>query len=179
MGTRVSLKVHPGSVRIRRRAHGLSIVEAMVALIVVSVGMLGVAGLYLESIRANRTALVRTQAINLVNDIGDRIRANRFALGAYAIAANAPLPADQGCVVDNNCDPVELATDDLARWIRAVRATLPADAGGNPPTAQVVFQDVPGLTAPDRYTITVGWSEPNDPEARTQTSVIEVIPTPP
>lgn len=165
--------------RVRQCARGVSIVEAMVALVVVSVGMLGVAGLYLESIRANRTALVRTQAINLVNDIAERIRANRFALGAYAIAANAPVPALQGCVTNNNCNAVELATDDLARWILAVRATLPIDAAGNPPTTQIAFQDVPGLTAPDRYTITVGWTEPNDVEARTQTSVLEMIPTPP
>jgi len=53
-------------------------VEVLVALIVLSIGMLGIAALYLEGLRATRDALVRTQAVALTADMADRIRANRY-----------------------------------------------------------------------------------------------------
>ena len=50
---------------IRRRQRGVSIVEALVALVVLSVGMLGIANMYLESLRSNRTARARTVAAQI------------------------------------------------------------------------------------------------------------------
>lgn len=161
------------------RQHGVSIVEAMVALVIVSVGMLGVAAVYLESVKANRTALVRTQAVNLVNDLGDRIRANRFAGAGYAIAFGAAAPAQQGCVAANNCTAAQLAADDLARWIDAVRVALPRNSAGNWPETQVLFTPAPAAGQPERYAITVRWWEPNEQDAYTQTSTLEIVPIAP
>ncbi len=108
---------------------GVSLVEALVALLVLSIGLLGIAGLFVESVRNSRTALLRTQAINLVGDMADRIRANATARDAYDIDATPahrpsatarrprPMPAA-------NCSAAELAEDDLARWVAAVRARL-------------------------------------------------------
>ena len=56
---------------------GFTLVEVLVALVVMSVGMLGIAALYLEGLRAGRTALYRTTAVNLAADMADRIRANQ------------------------------------------------------------------------------------------------------
>ena len=64
----------------RRRQRGVSIVEALVAFVILSVGLLGIAGLYLESVRSNRTALTRTAAVQLANDLADRIRLHRRLL---------------------------------------------------------------------------------------------------
>jgi type IV pilus modification protein PilV len=61
----------------KARSGGFSIVEALVALVVLSVGMLGIAALYVESLRAGRSAVYHTQAVNLAADMADRIRANR------------------------------------------------------------------------------------------------------
>ena len=62
-----------------RRMAGISMVEALVALVIISVGMLGIAGLYLCSLQAGRSANLRMQAVNLTTDLADRIRANREA----------------------------------------------------------------------------------------------------
>ena len=73
----------PGSAALRCN-RGFTLVEAMVALIVLSVGLLGIAALYVETLRANRTSLYRTQAVNMATDIGDRMRSNRNPAAAYA-----------------------------------------------------------------------------------------------
>ena len=73
----------------RHHSSGFSIVEALVALVVLSVGMLGIAALYVESLRAGRTAVYRTQAVNLAADMADRIRANRSVPDSWVLAAGA------------------------------------------------------------------------------------------
>jgi type IV pilus assembly protein PilV len=135
---------------------GFSIIEALVALVVLSVGMLGIAALYVESLRAGRSAVYHTQAVNLAADMADRIRANR---------TNNPvvwnLPAD-GNPATNNCDgvtctPQQLVQDDQARWLQSIQRQLPGDlANGTPDGTIVVNQGV----VPTQYTITVTWSEP-------------------
>ena len=64
----------------------------MVALVVLAVGMLGIAGLYVTTLRSGGGAIFRMQAVNLAADLADRIRANRGANVAY-----------QGAAANNNC----------------------------------------------------------------------------
>lgn len=130
-------------------------VEVLVALVVLSIGMLGIAALYVETMRTNRTAITRTQAVALVTDMADRIRANPRARAAYESASYGAGPAFRGCATGMNCSAALLAEDDLAWWIQTVQATMP---GGNP-VATVVYTVGPGGGAPDRYTINVAWTE--------------------
>ena len=142
----------------RGRAHaqrGITMVETMVALLVLSIGMLGIAGLYVETMRSNRTAMVRSLAVSLVQDMSDRIRANARAQGAYDMTAYGGNPALQGCAAGAaNCTDTALAEDDLAWWKQAVLAQLPG------PTANVTYIGGAGPNVPDRYTIQVTWAEP-------------------
>jgi type IV pilus assembly protein PilV len=154
-----------------RAAHrGVSLVETLVALVVLSVGLLGVAALLLQSVRGSRTALFRTHAVNLVSDMADRIRANANAGDAYATAQyGAAGPATHGCVptalaAGANCSVDELAQDDIARWRENVRAVLPG-TGVNAPSAVVQHLPAAAASAPERYTITVAWQEPGEAAA--------------
>ncbi len=61
---------------IGRRVRGFTLVEVLIALIIMSVGMLGIAGLYVQSMQAGRTSMLRHHAVTLAGDIADRIRAN-------------------------------------------------------------------------------------------------------
>jgi type IV pilus assembly protein PilV len=150
-----------GTPRKSFRQRGITMVEALVALVVLSVGMLGIAGLYVSSLQAGRTALSRTQAVNLVNDMIDRIRANATARNAYANATYAGGPAVQGCVTTNNCAVDKLAQDDLARWILATQGALPGT-----PTAVVTFTAAASTGRPDRYQVVVTWQEAGNETAR-------------
>jgi type IV pilus assembly protein PilV len=150
----------------RHAQAGASLVESLVALVVLSVGMLGVAGLMLTGISSNRSALYRTQAVNLVSDMADRIRANTTARGAYDTLRYGGNPALRGCAasaaaVGGNCTLDELAEDDLARWIDSVRTALPPYRG-DPAAAEVTFLPAGFAGQPDTYRIRVGWHEPRE-----------------
>jgi type IV pilus assembly protein PilV len=128
-----------------RRNSGFSIVEVLVALVVLSVGMLGIAGLYVTTLRASGSALYRTQAVSLASDMADRIRANPFGRETYEGAG-----ADRNCVAGGvDCSAQQMAEDDVFRW-RTQLGVLPSGAGA-------VTHDA---GPPDSYVITVSWTEP-------------------
>jgi type IV pilus assembly protein PilV len=163
-----------------RRDRGVSLVEALVALLVLSIGMLGIAGLFVESVRSSRSALLRTQAVNLVGDMADRIRANATARAAYDTGAYGGAPGTHDCAPSpdgpgGRCTLAQLAEDDLARWVAAVRAALPAleDA---PPVSTVDYVAPVGPGAPERYRITVSWREPGENAPLSYRSDVVIIP---
>jgi type IV pilus assembly protein PilV len=125
---------------------GFSLIEAMVTLVVLSVGMIGIASLYGQGLGAGRTALYRTQAVNLAADMADRIRVNRLAGAAYNAAAANNNCDPPGAV---NCTPAQMAAHDLFRWQASVVALLPNGVG--------TVRFAPGT--PPTYTIVVSWQE--------------------
>jgi len=136
----------------KARARGFSMVEALVALVVLSVGMLGIASLYVVTLRSSGSAISRMQAVNLASDLADRIRANRTAREAYEEAG-----ADEECVGETAaCSPDDMAAHDLFLWDAQLEATLGASAAGS--------VAVDGAGALRTYTITVSWKEPGEPE---------------
>lgn len=140
------------------RNRGFSLVEVLVALVVMSVGMLGIAALYLEGLRAGRTALNRTTAVTLAADMADRIRANSTAGVAYAGTG----PGTDGECINgaSDCTPGQLAGDDWFDWSNQLSAQLPEGTVGE--------IDVVGA-APATYTITVAWPEIGQEEPATYT----------
>src|SRR6266480_2630199 len=65
------------------RPRGFTMIEMLVTLVVLAVGMLGVASLFGISLHSGSSAITRMQAVNLATDLADRIRANRRAGSAY------------------------------------------------------------------------------------------------
>ena len=70
-----------------RRVAGFTLIEVLISLIILSVGMLGIAGLYVHSMQAGRTSMLRHNAVTMAGDVADRIRANPIAGPAYALGA--------------------------------------------------------------------------------------------
>jgi type IV pilus assembly protein PilV len=137
---------------------GITLVEVLVALVVMAIGLLGISSLYLESLRANRTALLRAQAIDLVNDMADRIRANRRGGAAYNKAVGGTITG-AGCVA-GSYKPDALAKDDLACWVKAAQDRLPTDSSNTPPKTSVAFTPAAAGTL-DHYVVKVEWTEPS------------------
>lgn len=143
------------------RNQGFTLVEVLIAMIILSVGMLGIAGLYVHSMQAGRTSLFRHHAVTLAGDIADRIRANPRAGVAYAAAG-----ANSNCVDGGiDCTPAEMAANDKFLWELQAGDTLPTG------TVVIVFNNGP---VPPTYQITVQWNEPEG--ARSYSITIPVFP---
>jgi type IV pilus assembly protein PilV len=123
---------------------GFTLIEAMVALLVLSIGLLGVAGLQLTSLRSNTSSSYRSQATFLAYDIADRMRANRQAAmaGSYLSTYGDELPETATTV----------AQADLLAWKGRVTAgsILPRDAD-----AEIVWADEPNRVV----AIRIRWSD--------------------
>jgi type IV pilus assembly protein PilV len=121
-----------------RRVAGFTLVEALVALVVLSIGLLGVAGLQLTSLKSNHGSAARTQAVYLAYDIIDRMRAN----SASAIAGNYSAAPVAGTV----------AGDDLIAWQQNITNALPP--GSIAPTGSVALDAATNL-----FTVTIKWDD--------------------
>lgn len=138
----------------RRKAgqQGFGLIEILVSMLVLGVGILGMVGLQLNSMKFNHTASVRTQATFLAYDLSDRMRANRMRAraGDYdtALTANAP-------------SGTAIAAVDLQQWKAALAAQLPAGAGAVERTSS------------SNMRITVQWDEGRSGGSATQQFVFE------
>lgn len=134
------------STRIVSRQHGFTLTEILVTVLVLSIGLLGVAGLHAWSLRNNHDALIRSHASALANDIADRMRANRQAAldGDYNLQLNTTPTGDE-----------TLAERDLVEWRTRLAEQLPNGRGS-----------IQLAGAPSRLvTITIDWWERDAPAA--------------
>lgn len=146
---------------------GFGMVEVLVALVVLSVGMLGIAGLYVTTLRASNGAIFRTLAVNLAADMADRIRANPNAGSAYEGAA-----ADNNCVDGGiDCNRGAMAADDLFHWGQELAQLLPDDGNVATPQGTVVVDET---TDPFTYQINVTWVEPSEPQPLNYTLTMQI-----
>ena len=96
-----------------KRARGFSLVELLVAVLIMGVGVLGVTGLQMVSLQNNRDALLRSEALQMGYDIMDRIRVN--STGNYAILFDDDPVAPNDCFA-GNCSAAQMAVFDLSVW---------------------------------------------------------------
>ncbi len=158
--------VKPGSRR--RLARGHSMIEVLVAALVMATGVLGASALQAAGLRSNRIALQRSDAVQAAWSIIDRIRVN--ATGDYDISLGDAPPTFSDCIV-RTCTADDLATFDVVVWKCSLGGWVETDAcvaargAGALPAADMQ----PGLPAGDgsidhngaAMTVTVRW-QPDD-----------------
>lgn len=122
-------------------SRGLTLVEVLVTLVIISVGLLGVAALQLTTVRNNYDSFVRSQAAMLASDMLDRMRANRNRAEQYAVAMDKEVG-----------DTPEGA--DTARWRASLNAQLPGGVGA------IAFDKATNIV-----TVSIQWNERADTAA--------------
>jgi type IV pilus assembly protein PilV len=124
------------------KSRGMTLVEILIALLILSIGLLGLASLQTLSLRFNTSAYYRTQATQLAYDIADRMRANRASANLYAMDLENPPPVCGAAVGDGT-----VLLDDKAAWRNALACRIPQSTGS--------------VTAigDDRFTIRVQWTD--------------------
>ena len=105
---------------------GVTLIESMIALLVISVGLLGIAGLQIHALKQNSSAYWHTQAVLAAYNMADRIRANKIAIASYD-GADTSSAADQDCI-STACSTEEIRNADVADW-KALIAVLPSGKG--------------------------------------------------
>jgi type IV pilus assembly protein PilV len=143
----------------RLRAAGFTLLEVLVALLVMSIGLLGIGKLMILSARANDSAFMRTQATALGYTILDAMRANRQAaiVQGYDTAMGV-FPGAPGCgaTVATACTSAQQAQNDLSQWGNALAVELPVGQGSvTTVTAPDVLTGANNITA----TIVVQWAD--------------------
>ncbi len=144
----------------RRRVAGSSLIEVLVAILVVSLGILAMAGLLGVATRFGKTTEFRSVATLLAADMADRMRANYLpsdpkwkpninVLNNATLALGAP--AAVACANPDNCQRDEMAAVDLAAWQAALYKSLPSGTGYINPT------DASGTL----YDLWVIWRDPD------------------
>ena len=129
------------------RQDGFSLIEVLVAVLIVAVGVLGIVGLQLVTLRTNTGAMMRSQATQFAYNILDRARANPGA--NYVIALTAPAPVAPNCDgAGANCSRQQMATFDLAGWFTDL-AQLPSGDGAIALNGDII-------------TVTVQWNDNRD-----------------
>lgn len=109
---------------------GVGMVEILVALLVLSIGVLGYAGLQLRALNSTSEAYLRTQATSLGEDVVERIMANPSATSTYTNAGNWAVSDGSGAMpqtcVDNACTADQVAAWDIAQTTWQAANLLPA-----------------------------------------------------
>lgn len=133
--------IHPGRALVMRSARGLTLIEILVAVLVVSVGLLGLAGLQAGALQQNHAAYTRTQVTNLAADITDRMRANRerAQAGDYNLALDDSAPTG-----------TSVAANDLRAWRSLIADVLPRGTGAV------------DVEADDDVTVSICWLDTRD-----------------
>jgi type IV pilus assembly protein PilV len=141
-----------------RSVLGVGMVEVLVAVVVIGVGMLGIASLYVTTLQAKTTALSRLKAVNLAYDIADRIRANPMAGNAYALADTTTLTAPSQTCLAADCTPAQIAAADLYAWSNQVTNSANGLPGGSYVKRRISFTGRTATT-PQIFKIELVWRE--------------------
>ena len=137
---------------------GFTLVEVMIAVLILAIGLLGMAGLQTTGLQQSRSSYFRTQAAILASDMADSIRANRqgAVAGNYDNIDSSTAVAEPGCDPElASCNSGEIATFDIYRWA----------GSDHPGSVQNMLPEGRGLVTRNNntFTVTVVWREPGIP----------------
>lgn len=156
------------------RQRGATLIEIMVAVVVMAIGLLGLASLQMNALKYQKTASQRSEAVQAAYDLGERMRANwpmttpqnysadRTANeGRYTYSSNynatsaldrSALPNDCAVLMNNSagCDATKIADNDKMAWLRMLELRLVGGAGYVVPV---------NTTNVSSFDITIMWKE--------------------
>lgn len=103
-------------------------VEILVTIVILAIGLLGLAGLQATGLKNNQSAYLRTVAMQQAYDMADRIRANPVAKDAGDYDSISGIGSDPGCIT-SGCTPAQMAQYDAYAWNTDNDTLLPSGQG--------------------------------------------------
>lgn len=148
--------------KLHKAQAGFTLIEVMIAVLIFSVGLLGMGALMVISVKTNQSSYLRSQASFLAQAMADRMRANLGLINSYNGTYNAGTAAADPCAAGVACSPAAMVTRDRAVWSQQLIDALPN------PTAVVACNGaplvgIPGSAGANPYnglcTLTITWDE--------------------
>lgn len=158
----------------RKKQRGFSLIESMVTLFVLTVGILGVAGLQSISIISHKDSYHISQAMLLAQNLAERVRANMGGVDLYHQHGRSGGSFASQCFTTSGCSTEQMTLTDIYEWQQALNNLLPSGQGiicrsGSVPTAfQLAGDDLRAQIAGtcndggDTFVIHVFWDRNND-----------------
>jgi type IV pilus assembly protein PilV len=142
--------------------NGFTLIEVLIATLVLAVGLLGLAGLQAAGIKNNLSAYNRSQATQLAYDMADRMRANKnesldpttgnvIATSKYLTTTPANAAAQASCTTTTGCTGAQMAQNDLFQWNAALTGILTGGTG-----------TITAVAATQVFTVTIKWDDNRD-----------------
>ncbi|WP_020581532.1 type IV pilus modification protein PilV [Endozoicomonas elysicola] len=124
------------------RVKGFTLIEVLVAMLILSISLLGMAGLQIMSLQSSGSSLARSQATMMAYDLAERMRRNPDQTGFYITNLDQVITSPD--CLSTGCSPEELAREDIIQW-------------------QTSLQDINGEAAlasiNNEITLEISWSE--------------------
>lgn len=167
-----------------RTIRGMTLIEVMIALVILSVGLLGLAGLQIHGLRGTSSSNSRVQAVFIISDMAERMHANPVAINtklsykAVALKAKACPSKPTNCDT-TSCSSAQLATFDKFDICQSMAAHLPSGA------VMTITCDAGALCTPSpvpsTHTLTLTWNDMHDASIAagaipTQTVKLNILP---
>ncbi len=129
---------------------GFTLIEVLIAMLVLAVGLLGLAGMQATSLKNNQSAYNRSRATQLAYDLADRMRANVVGKSSYTAILPSSAATQTDCLtVTTTCTVADMAQNDLFEWNSTVNSSLPSGIGTISVSGSI-------------YTIRITWDDDQD-----------------
>ncbi|MEM8561148.1 MAG: type IV pilus modification protein PilV [Pseudomonadota bacterium] len=152
-----------------QKQHGFTLIEALIAFVILSVGLLGIVSLQAMAKTSQHLAIQHTRAVTLADAIVERIRVNPGGIATYNIGLNNPIDGEYFTSEPSPdcrtapCSANELATYDLWLWEQSLMGEG-ATVGGQGtsglinPHGCILFSPATGRTRTGQLTVIIQWS---------------------
>jgi type IV pilus assembly protein PilV len=139
------LPVHPDNLMLNKPQSGFTLIEVLITMVLLAVGLLGLAALQAKALQNNQNSYYRSQATQFAYDIADRIRANKVeaanVTSKYSMTVT-DARAKSACTTTVGCSSIDMAENDFYEWSKEITDVLPI-----------------GSVSPIIYTITIQWDD--------------------
>ena len=114
----------------RKRDVGFTLIEVLIAIVVFSLGVLGIGAMLVVMHKTSTSSYLQQEAVQYAYDIVDRMHANQAAAkaGSYNVASGTAPPVAPSCL-GALCTPAQIATYDQSEWLTGLNTSLPNGTG--------------------------------------------------